>query len=107
MRAEDLISPYLEQMQMGDVFTRARLEYILPAADENVPLVSIAVSLKRIADALDRESNERRLTTIQVRMVSELAPPGNCGRNGKPTFSEAYAAVEAFFKKCEHLINPL
>lgn len=99
MRPEDLISPHLEETQLAELYTRVRLEDVLPAANESVALTSIAVSMKRIADSLNRTSDEKRLTDIEVRMVCELAPPSNNGRSGKKTFSDALTAVKKFLDK--------
>ena len=96
---ENIVSPMIEEMELAALYLQVRLEDVLPAADESVVLSSIAVSLKRIADSLDRTSDEMRLRDIEVKMVCALAPPGNNGRNGRKTFSDALTAVKAFLEK--------
>ncbi len=91
----------LEEMELGEMYTRVRLEDVLPT-DESVVLTSIAVSLRRIAEALDRDTYQDRLTKIEVKMVNELSRPS---RSGRKTLSEAIIAVRAFLEKREHLIN--
>lgn len=87
----------LFEMELNRLYTEIRLEpHLSPEDGEGPALLSIAVSLKRIADVIDRQSCERRMEGHKVAMVSALW--GRYVGKGSAAFSAVMKAVDDFFK---------
>jgi len=95
---ENLISPLLDDLEMRRFYTMARLEPDLsPAEGESEALTSLAVSMKRIADAMDSSAyrgppRERRFEALKVKLVNLMGPK-------KFSLCEAIDKAERFLLK--------
>lgn len=87
---------FLFEVELDRLHTLLRLEpHLSPEDGESPALLSIAVSLKRIADVVDRQPRELRMEAHQIRMLSALR---DRYRKGSAVFSATMKAANDFFK---------
>lgn len=84
---------------MSEMNTINQLEkYLTPCEGESYALTSLAVSVKRIADALDRRTPGEKMDASLVSMVKSLTDRFS-QRGESLTLTDAYGLAKQFYKK--------
>lgn len=84
--------------EMNEMNTANQLEpHLTPGEGESYALTSLAVSVKRIADALERRTPGERMDAATISMVNSLADRFR-QRGESLSLSEAYDLAEQFYK---------